>query len=86
MNFNGGMSELMKIYEFKCESCGSIFELTEGESQNLICTKCGAKDVKRLFSTPALVKDYASSESKTCCGRDERCSTPPCSGNGVCIR
>jgi len=29
------------------------------------------------------MKDYAKSESKTCCGRDERCSSPPCSENGV---
>ena len=86
INFVGRINQFMKIYEFRCESCGSIFELTKEESEDLSCPRCGSKDVKRLFSTPAIMKDYALSEGKTCCGRDERCSTPPCGDNGACVR
>ena len=75
----------MKIYEFKCEDCGSIFELLKDESVKLSCQACGSVNIKRLFSSPLLVKDYAKSEGRTCCGRDERCSAPLCGENGTCV-
>jgi len=76
----------MKIYEFRCEDCGSIFELLKDETAKLSCSICGSSNIKRMFSLPLIVKDYAKSEGKTCCGRDERCSSPPCSNDGMCIR
>ena len=76
----------MKIYEFKCEDCGSIFELLKDESVKLSCQACGSVNIKRIFSTPILVKEHVKYDGKTCCGRDERCSAPPCGENGNCVR
>ena len=76
----------MKLYEFKCEDCGNIFELLKDEIVKLKCSICGSENIKRMFSLPLIVKDYAKNEDKTCCGRDERCSTPPCGDNGACVR
>jgi len=76
----------MKIYEFKCEDCGKIFESSIAEVTKLSCRSCGSENIKRIFSTPSLVKEKSKSGGKTCCGRDERCGMPPCSENGTCIR
>ena len=76
----------MKIYEFKCEDCGSIFELLKDETVKLTCSICSSVNIKRVFSSPLIVKDYTKSEGKTCCGRDERCSSPPCGDSGTCVR
>jgi len=76
----------MKIYEFKCESCGKIFESSIVEAKQLSCKSCGSENIKRIFSTPGLIKEKSNFGGKTCCGRDERCDVPPCGENGTCIR
>lgn len=87
----------MPTYEYLCESCGCKFEKFQNMSDEPLskCPECGGK-VKRLISKDLglIVKgrgvntDYESetSSSKTCCGRTERCETPPCSSDGQCRR
>jgi len=76
----------MKIYEYKCEDCGSIFELLKDGSEKIFCKLCGSENIKRIFSAPILAKEHFNYGGKTCCSRDERCSIPPCSQNGTCVR
>lgn len=76
----------MKIYEFRCEDCGSIFELSDSKIEELLCRNCGSRNVKRVYCAPALLKENSAYDGKTCCGRDERCDMPPCGENGTCIR
>ncbi|MEO0108974.1 MAG: zinc ribbon domain-containing protein [candidate division WOR-3 bacterium] len=83
----------MPTCEYGCESCGSGFELGQGIHDPAVttCPKCG-KRVERLISGGAgfIVKaGYRPPGSgfescrreflgETCCGREERCSKPPC--------
>jgi len=76
----------MKIFEFRCEDCGNVFELADNEKEKSSCSSCGSGNIKRVFSRPILVKEQASYGAKTCCGRDERCDLPPCGESGECIR
>jgi len=80
----------MPIYEYKCETCGRITEIFHhGHEEHSIpvCSACGGTNLKKVFSTPAMVKiEGASATGTTCCGRNERCDSPPCSQNGVCRR
>lgn len=43
----------MPIYEYRCEKCDERFEdyLTASTAPAPPCPKCGAGDVKRLYST-----------------------------------
>jgi len=77
----------MPWYEYRCESCGAVFEVIKEENKSISCARCGSSDVKRLFSGPSLIKSEGYiNNGKTCCGRDERCTSPPCSNEGKCIR
>jgi putative FmdB family regulatory protein len=43
----------MPIYEYKCEKCGSSFELLRRMSdsdRDLVCPECRSKAVQRLMS------------------------------------
>ena len=44
----------MPIYQYECKICGEKFEhkqdIAEGD-KNMRCPKCGAKVLKRIFST-----------------------------------
>jgi len=80
----------MPIYEYECQSCGYRFERYQKMSDLpiLVCPKCGAP-VRKLISAGTgvifkgkgfYVTDYGrQSGGRTCCGRTERCETPPCS-------
>jgi len=79
----------MPIYQYKCRECGEISEflasiLSEGET--FTCQSCGNSNLERLISAPNLLKASAAASSTTCCGRTERCETPPCSTNEGCHR
>jgi putative FmdB family regulatory protein len=41
----------MPIYEFECEECGVRFEELVAADGSAACPSCGAKRVRRLFST-----------------------------------
>lgn len=79
----------MPIYEYQCKKCGAVSEFLCGiGKQDLVsCKKCGSQDVERLISAPSFLSDSVKQDSsRTCCGRAERCETPPCSSDGTCQR
>jgi putative FmdB family regulatory protein len=78
----------MPIYEYKCRSCGRVSEiLVHGftNPQPPQCPVCGC-DMDKCLSSPGLVMQKSSRSGRTCCGREERCEKPPCSGGGGCHR
>ncbi len=82
----------MPIYEYRCKKCSRINEFLIGVVQDKIeikCAFCGSRDLDKIFSKTNISRSrhlIASQGGKTCCGRDERCDTPPCSDDGVCGR
>lgn len=76
----------MPIYEYECKSCGQIQEILQksAEEPSLKCTHCGGTDFKKLISAAFVSTGISANKGKTCCGRDERCETPPCSVDGAC--
>jgi putative FmdB family regulatory protein len=79
----------MPIYEFKCLECGEVSEfLVPGLSavNNLVCSVCGSHNLEKLMSAPSLIKNNTAVPGPTCCGREERCESPPCSTGERCQR
>ena len=78
----------MPIYDFKCKKCGKVSEVfvRSADSQDVSCPDCGSSNLERLFSSSYLVKTGSPSSGATCCGRAERCETPPCSSGEGCHR
>ena len=77
----------MPIYEYQCQECGAISEffVGMGEDGPLVCKKCGSNRVEKVLSVSAVLSRVANrAPGKTCCGREERCSAPPCSTGGAC--
>jgi len=57
------------------------------EDVTVRCGKCGSQDMERIMSPAAFVLNSPGRNlGKTCCGREERCETPPCSAGGSCRR
>jgi putative FmdB family regulatory protein len=79
----------MPIYEYRCHQCGVISEFLVGvksENKSLSCKKCGSPKLEKMLSVSHSLKSEKRSPGHTCCGREERCSTPPCSTGGTCKR
>ncbi len=82
----------MPIYEYRCIKCGSISEYLVGIGKgddDIICRNCGGKEMEKVLSMPNLSKSghmISSQGGNTCCGREERCESPPCSSGGGCRR
>jgi putative FmdB family regulatory protein len=79
----------MPIYDFRCQECGKISEFLlsgSSDSRTLDCPGCGSQHLERLISAPSLLRDKANAPGTTCCGRTERCETPPCSTDKGCHR
>ena len=78
----------MPIYEFKCVECGAVTEvLMRGEDNGKPrCEGCGSPQVQKIISAFHSVSRGSNPGGTTCCGRDERCDTPPCSGDSGCRR
>ncbi len=78
----------MPVYEYKCRDCGAAFEIMAHGYEavpGLKCPSCGALNVQKLFSVPALVKNSCGDSGGACCGQEQRCDMPGCSnGNGCC--
>ena len=77
----------MPIYEFRCQACGNISEflMGMGGASSLACKNCGSADLERVIS-PAAISTRQREPGHTCCGREERCETPPCSLGNMCPR
>ena len=84
----------MITYEYECETCGLTFERRQSiRDEPLIkCPECGGKVFRRISGGSGfLVKGNSGkrmdkpsrscsfeASGKTCCGREERCTNPPC--------
>jgi len=80
----------MPIYEYKCEECKKITEillLKSADKELPVCKYCGSKKLVKLISKPAtVIIGVGNPKGTTCCGRTERCDSPPCSDDNVCKR
>jgi putative FmdB family regulatory protein len=79
----------MPIYDFRCQECGNVSEfliLSSSDSRTLDCPICGSQNLEKLISAPSLLRNSANTSNTTCCGRTERCETPPCSTGERCHR
>ena len=84
----------MPTYDYRCESCGHVFELSHGMTENPApeCPDCGGKCRRLISGGAALIlkgngfhaTDHRGRGSAVCgldmpcCGRSEPCDTPPC--------
>ena len=76
----------MPIYEYECISCGRVHEtLVRSREEPSACPACGG-ELKRLISASHVAVVAGRGGGTTCCGREERCDTPPCSEGGGCRR
>lgn len=80
----------MPIYDYRCQECGQVTEILHrgpGSEEPISCSKCGSTRLERLLSAPAVfIRGDSLTKGRTCCGREERCDTPPCSDDGLCRR
>ncbi|MDZ7270423.1 MAG: zinc ribbon domain-containing protein [candidate division KSB1 bacterium] len=62
----------MPIYEYKCSSCGHVFDVLQkvGETgEHLRCPRCGAERPTRMLSSFAPSAQSASSGASSCAPR-----------------
>lgn len=78
----------MPIYEYRCQSCGKQVEILVRSRKDapLACPSCGSDQLDKLLSTPYVMAGASRPPGRTCCGQEERCETPPCSGDRTCWR
>jgi putative FmdB family regulatory protein len=79
----------MPIYEYRCKKCGAVFEFLTGigKDRSMSCKTCGSSEVEKLISASSFMSAKVKQDpGRTCCGRAERCETPPCTTEGVCRR
>ena len=61
----------------------------QGSASGRKCSHCGGAKLDKIISGSFISTGghiIGSQGGKTCCGRTERCDTPPCSSDGVCKR
>ena len=77
----------MPIYDVKCRDCSKVSEVfVRGSEQTVRCPDCGSLELERLISSSYLIKTNSQTPGATCCGRSERCDSPPCSTGDSCHR
>jgi putative FmdB family regulatory protein len=79
----------MPIYEYQCANCGAISEflINVGKNEPIVCHCCGGAEMNKILSAHSVISGNSHRElGHTCCGREERCQTPPCSSGGTCHR
>lgn len=75
----------MPLFEYRCQVCGATVEVLVRGSQAITCPHCGSAALDKLMSAPVVLSGQtARPAGHTCCGREERCDTPPCSTGGMC--
>ena len=78
----------MPTYEYECQGCGHRFERFHGINETPVeaCPECQG-NVRRVVSAGAgvIIKGGSASghapqcgREQTCCGRSQRCESPPC--------
>jgi len=77
----------MPIYEYRCNRCGKVqeFLIIRNSEQKIVCPNCGSSDMERVLSVTSFTFSQRM-PGRTCCGREERCSSPPCEVEGRCRR
>jgi putative FmdB family regulatory protein len=78
----------MPMYDYRCLGCGQVHEVflrTAGSSVPH-CPSCGSDRLERLLSAFHVANPSVGGGATTCCGRDSRCDSPPCSSDDVCRR
>jgi putative FmdB family regulatory protein len=78
----------MPIYSYKCKKCGRLFDFLKIKaSEKPVCPRCGSMELdKQIAAAGVIMSGSGRPSGATCCGRDERCSTPPCADSGTCKR
>jgi len=82
----------MPIYEYECPACGALCEFIEGVSAaaaEKACRHCGGTALRRVLPrgvTSRMEGVIGQRGGATCCGRQERCGSPPCNEPGSCCR
>lgn len=78
----------MPMYDYRCTDCGQVHEvfLRSAADPPPTCPGCGSERLERLISAFHVVNQPAGLGGTTCCGRDSRCDSPPCSTGDVCRR
>jgi putative FmdB family regulatory protein len=79
----------MPIYEYRCKVCGATSEylMGMGKDKDISCKACGSSDMERMLSVASFMEKISErAPGRTCCGREERCETAPCSDGGTCRR
>ena len=76
----------MPVYDYHCDSCGHTWEarLSDPADHPAQCPNCRSEIIKRLFPAPYIARGTSRTPGPTCCGRPERCATPPCSTGDSC--
>jgi putative FmdB family regulatory protein len=77
----------MPIFTYRCKDCGKVFDfLMMKANEKVLCTKCQSTNIEKQITAPSSIRvGSGQTKGSTCCGRSERCDTPPCS-DGSCIR
>jgi putative FmdB family regulatory protein len=77
----------MPIYEYRCRNCDTTFEALVRGDDGVACPHCSSSSLEKLPSASLVSSGRtARPAGRTCCSREERCDTPPCSEGGVCRR
>ncbi|NQT24056.1 zinc ribbon domain-containing protein [candidate division KSB1 bacterium] len=72
----------MPIFEFKCNTCGTVSEmLVKGAYKQPVCS-CGSNDMKKLISVFAVSEGQSSTQS-SCSDGSCALSQPACA-SGMC--
>jgi putative FmdB family regulatory protein len=76
------------IFDYRCRECGQVSEilLRSTDEGTVNCPHCGSSDLERLISASRMIVADSRAPGTTCCGRTERCDTPPCSTGRSCRR
>ena len=77
----------MPVFEYRCTECDATFEVRIRQGDGISCPDCGGHRLNKLISAPVVLSGKtARPPGRTCCGRDGRCDSPPCSEGSDCWR
>ena len=77
----------MPVYEYRCCDCDTTFDTLVRTQTAVTCPQCGSSSLNKLISAPFVSSGRSARQpGHTCCGREERCDTSPCSVGGTCQR